>query len=73
MINCEIEVDLIWTRNCIISETSRTSEVAANPDGNLPVQARKETTTTSATFQINSANIYVPVVTLSIKDNTLNF
>ena len=50
------------TKNCIISEISRTAAVA----GDNPVGA---TTTTSATFQINNAKLYAPVAVLPINDN----
>ena len=44
---------------------SRTAEVAANP----PKLARRESETTGAIFKMKSAKLYVPIVTLSIKDN----
>ena len=44
LINCEIELDLPWSRNCVISEISRTAAVAVNPSK-------------SVTFQIISAKI----------------
>ena len=34
LINCEIELDLSWLKDCVISEISRTPEVPANPGGN---------------------------------------
>ena len=65
MINCKIELTLSWSKNCIISEISRTAAVSANP----PNLARAEMSTTSALFQINSAKLHVSVATLSINDN----
>ena len=62
MINCEIELDLRWARNCIISEISKTSAVARDN----PVET---TLTTGAIFQVNNTKFYVPGVTLSINDN----
>ena len=64
LINCEIELDLSWSRYCIISEISRAPVVPANPNANPPVPA-----TTFATFQINNTKLCVLVVTLSINDN----
>ena len=61
MINCEIELNLSWSKNCIISEISRTAAVADNPNANPPVLAMVATK--------NSATSYVPVVTSSIDDN----
>ena len=45
---------------------SRTFRAVPNAD---PVEYEVVTATTGATFQINNAKIYVPVVTLSINDN----
>ena len=50
--NCETELDLSWTRNCMISEISRTLEVPANPNANLPTDHVLPTTTASATCSI---------------------
>ena len=62
LINFEIELDLRWPRNGVISEVSRTfREVDPNAD-----TVEYEV----ATFQINNAKLYVPVVTLSINDNS---
>ena len=37
LVYCEVELDLLWSRNCIISEISRTDPVAVNSNANLPV------------------------------------
>ena len=63
--NCEIELDLSWSDKCIISEISRTFRAVGNP----PVQ-QGTAATTGPTFQINNTKLCVPVVTLSINDNT---
>ena len=63
LINCEIELDLRWTENFMISGITRTAPV----DGDNLVGA---TETKGATFQINDTKLYVPVVILSINDNT---
>ena len=62
LINCGIQLDLIWSKNCVISEISRTPEVGRDH----PVDV---TLTTGATFQINNAKPYDPIVTLPLKDN----
>ena len=67
LINCEIELDLLWSITCTLSEMSRTSEVYANPTADPPIAYAPPTS--NATFQINSGKLYVPVVTLSINDN----
>ena len=38
LINCEIEVDLSWSKNSRISEISITPRIPANPNANPPVQ-----------------------------------
>ena len=62
--NCEIELDLSWSRYCVISEISRTSRAVPNTN---PVNYEVATTTNSAIFQISNAIFYVTIVTLSIK------
>ena len=69
MINCEIELDLSWSKECIISEISIKPRIPGNPDANPPVQEVALMQTTGATFEINNAKLYVPVVTLSTNDN----
>ena len=69
LINYEISFDLLWSKECIISEISITPAVAGNPNSNPPVMAAAAIQTTSRTFQINNAKFYLPVVTLSINDN----
>ena len=62
LINCEIELDLSWSKECIISEISIVPAIAGNPRDNPPVQAREARQTAGATFQINNAKLYIPVV-----------
>ena len=62
LINCEIQLDFSWSKNCQIFEISRTPEVS----GNNP---KDETLTNGAAFQIKNAKLYVPIVTLSMNDN----
>ena len=54
LIKLEIELDLLCSKDFVISEISRTPELPANPAGNA----------NSTIFQINSTN-----VALSINDN----
>ena len=69
LINCEIELNFSWSRYYIIYKISRTFE--AVPKTN-PVGYRVTSQTTCATFQINNAKLYVPVVTLFTND-TIKF
>ena len=49
LINCEIDLILTWSKNCVIIYTDVNDQVP--------------------TFTKTEANLYVPVVTLSIQDN----
>ena len=60
LINCEIEIDLWWLKNCIISEISRTPEINSGPHANPPVLAAPATETNNATFQIINDKLYFP-------------
>ena len=71
LINCEIELDFSWSKNCIISEIRRTRKVPAIPYTDLPNLAIAESLTIGAAFEINSAKLYVFVVTLSINDSII--
>ena len=68
MINCEIELDFSWSKKCIISQILITPAIASNPKARPPAADIPARQTTGATFQINNAKLYVPVVTLSIND-----
>ena len=64
LINCKIEIVLRRTKNCIISEISRTFGAVGDPP-----EQELATTTSGATFQINNVKLYVPGVTLLVNDN----
>ena len=50
LINCEINITLTWSVNCVIVSTNIANQ--------------------NATFEITDTKSYVPVVTLSIQDNS---
>ena len=58
LINCEVELILTWPRNCALAD------MAVDADANPAVVAP-----TGLKFQITDTKLYVPVVTLSTKDN----
>ena len=69
LINCEIELDLSWSKIFIMSEILNTLKIEANLVTD-PILARAPAASaTSAFFQINSTKLYVPVVTLPINNN----
>ena len=53
LINYEIELDLTWSEDFMLSQIFRTATVATNS----PNSAKAETETTGATFQITSARL----------------
>ena len=57
------------SRYCVMSKISRKPAVSDDPNANPPVREMAPIQTTAATFQINNANFYVPIVTLPINDN----
>ena len=68
LINCEIELELRWERNSIITDVSRTFRTV-DPNADSVVYELTSQTITGPIFQINNANHCTPVVTLSINDN----
>ena len=66
LISCEMELDLPWSKEFIISEILITS---GNPNANPPITDVAAIQTTRPIFEINNAKLYVRVVTLSINDN----
>ena len=58
---------LSWSKECIISEISIKARVPANPHANPPIQEVAAIQTTGATFRINNAKCYVPVVNFFYK------
>ena len=59
LINCEISLTLNWPENCVITSIERTAIT----------NIRRYTSPTSATFKITDTKLYVPVATLSTKDD----
>ena len=57
LISCKVELSLKWIENCVLT----TAAIGANANA---------TGADSATFKITDAKLYVPIVTLSIEDNS---
>ena len=66
LIDCEVSVTLTWSENCILTDTS--TQAARAAQGNNP-EIPAINAPTNATFKIKDTKLYVPVVTLSIKDD----
>ena len=61
LINCEVELILTWSKNCVLGHIT----VRAEQGGNLAIAAPS-----GATFKITETKLYVPVVTLSKENDT---
>ena len=68
VIDCEIELDLPWAKECIISETSITPILPGNSDATPAVLDVAAIQTTGVTSQIKDAKLYVSVVNSPIND-----
>ena len=61
LINCEVELDLSWPKECIISEISIILGIASKSRANPLITAAAAIQTIGATFQINSTKLYSSV------------
>ena len=66
LINSGVSLTLTWSENCLL--TNITTQTAAAAQGDNPARERMDAPT-SATFKITDTKLYVPVVTLSTKDD----
>ena len=67
MINCETSLTLTWPENCFLTDIK--TQTAAAAEGDNPARERIDAPT-NATFKITDAKLYVPVFTLSTKDDS---
>ena len=65
LINCELNLVLMWSANCVITSMTE-QEVTAAQRNNLAVFDQSPTSTILA---IADAKIHVPVITLLIQDD----
>ena len=63
LINCEAELILTWSKNCVLADMTTRHAEGDNPAIVAP---------TGLEFKITDTKLYVPVVTLS-KENDTNF
>ena len=66
LINCEVSLTLNWSENCVLTDT--TTQTARTAQGYHPARERIDAPTNAA-FKITDRKLYVPVVTLSTKDD----
>ena len=61
LINCEVELILTWSKNCVLADMTRRNAQGDNPE---IVPSR------GLAFKITDTKLYVPVVTLSKENDT---
>ena len=66
LINCEINLILTWSENCVL--TNKATRDAVPAQGGNPAVAAVDNPT-NATFKITDTKLYVPVVTLSTEND----
>ena len=66
LIHCEVSLTLTWSENCVL--TNITTQTAREDQGDNPARERIDVPT-NATFTITDTKLYIPVVTLSTKDD----
>ena len=66
LINCEVSLTLTWSQNCVLTDITRQTARAAQGDN--PARERIHAPT-NAIFKITDTVLYVPVITLSTKDD----
>ena len=66
LINCEVSLTLTWSENYVLTDI--TIQTARAAQGDNPARERINAPT-NAIFKITDTKLYVPVVTLSTKDD----
>ena len=61
LINCEVELILTWSKNCVLADMTVRDSQGGNPAIVAPTELE---------FQITDTKLYVPVVTLSKENDT---
>ena len=68
LINCEINLSVTWSENCVLTDMTTQDEVLAQGDNPL----RPGIEAPNATFKITDTKLHLPVITFSIQyDNKL--
>ena len=70
LINCEVNLILIWSENCVLTDI--TTQAAVPVQGNNPPR-QAINAPTGASFKIKETKLHVPVVSLSIPDDNKLF
>ena len=69
LINCEVSLNLKWSKNCVLTSKATRNIIAAQGDQPL---VNAINSPTNAVLDVTDCKLYIPVVTLSVKnDNKL--
>ena len=68
LINCEINLILTWSENCVLTSRAQRDKVIGTSSDKNP-QFSEINNPENATFKITDTKLYVPNVTLSTKDD----
>ena len=69
LVNCEVSLSLIWSKNCVLTDMITHAAVPAQGDNPARLEINAPT---GAAFRIKDCKLYVPVITLSAEnDNKL--
>ena len=68
--NCEISLDLRWSKNCILTSKATRTGLPAGPANNLQT-VDTINNPTNAEFLITDCKLYVPVVTLLAENENI--
>ena len=61
-----------WSKKCVFTNVTTQTARNTNPNSDPPVEAREIIdASTNATLQVTDTKLYVPVVTLSTKDDNI--
>ena len=68
LINCEINLILTWSENCVLKSKAQRNKFIGSGSNENP-QFSEINNPANAIFKITDTKLYVPVVTLSTKDD----
>ena len=68
LINCEINLILTWSENCVLKSKAQRDKFIGSGSNENP-QFSEINNPANAIFKITDTKLYVPVVTLSTKDD----
>ena len=70
LINCEVSLTSTWSENYVLTDITTQTERNADSNADRLVETREKIDTpTNAIFKITDTKLYIPVVTLSTKDD----